>query len=284
LVDVLELEGDRGEVRVREILNQRPGGVLLDVLTPGHLPVLGRLLEQMHQARVRPDRPALVLGSSGVEYALTAYWEACGRLDGLRSHPAGRPGFGPAGQLLVVTGSCSPVNERQIRAAGQAGFELLALDPARLVNPATAAAEVERSAGQALARLEQGLNLILHSSLGPDDPRMAATLNQYAAIGFSELDIKLRNGRTLGPRLGQILKSILERRPCDRVAVAGGDTSGYVARELGIEALEAVAPVAPGCPLCRVHGSRGMSGTEILFKGGQVGRTEVWQTVLHGRQ
>jgi 3-oxoisoapionate kinase len=274
LVDVLDLENGAAEGRVRGLINERPGGVLLDVLSPGHLPVLGRLFEEFHQARARPKTPAFVIGSSGVEYALTAHWQACGRMDGLRSHAAVRPGFGPAEQLIGITGSCSPVNQRQLLAAGEAGFELLALDPTRLVNPATAAAEVERSTREAVARLERGANLILHSSLGPDDPRVTATLRQYAAMGFSELDIKLRNGRTLGPQLGRILKGILKRRMVGRVAVAGGDTSGYVARELGIEALEAVAPVAPGCPLCRVLGSGGMEGMEILFKGGQVGRTD----------
>ena len=67
-----------------------------------------------------------------------------------------------------------------------------------------------------------------------------------------------------------------------RVAVAGGDTSGYVARELGITALEAIAPVAPGSPLCRVHADNELNGIEIFFKGGQVGKDNVWETMLKG--
>jgi uncharacterized protein YgbK (DUF1537 family) len=86
----------------------------------------------------------------------------------------------------------------------------------------------------------------------------------------------------LGSKLGQILKRILKEHRFDRVGVAGGDTSGYVARELGIEALEAVAPVAPGSPLCRVHAENELEGLEVLFKGGQVGKDDVWGTLLEG--
>ena len=55
--------------------------------------------------------------------------------------------------------------------------------------------------------------------------------------------------------------------------VCGGDTSTHVARSLGVEALEFVAPMAPGGPLCRIHSANETAhGSEIIFKGGQVGR------------
>jgi uncharacterized protein YgbK (DUF1537 family) len=64
--------------------------------------------------------------------------------------------------------------------------------------------------------------------------------------------------------------------------VAGGDTSGYIARELELVALQAIAPVAPGSPLCRGHAANSMQGVEFFFKGGQVGKDDVWSTMLHG--
>ena len=101
-------------------------------------------------------------------------------------------------------------------------------------------------------------------------------------MGYTAGDVQLKNGRTLGPPLGRIVRGVLERHPLRRVGIAGGDTSGFVARELGITALEAIAPVAPGSPLCRVHARGATDGLEILFKGGQVGKDDVWRTLLEG--
>ena len=44
---------------------------------------------------------------------------------------------------------------------------------------------------------------------------------------------------------------ILERTGLRRACVAGGDTCGFAAKQLGIFALQMVIPVAPGAPLCR---------------------------------
>jgi 3-oxoisoapionate kinase len=278
LMDLLRLEDVKPEKRLDETLALNPGAVLFDVLYPSHLPIIGRLIDGM----TAEQRPLFVTGSSGIEYALSAFWEASGRMNALRSHAPGTTAFGRARQLAIVTGSCSPVNDRQIGWALQNGFAEVRLDPARLIHPEQSQGEVSASVRRASELIDLGANVILHSSRGPEDSRVVETLQQFAALGFSALDIKLKSGRTLGPKLGQILKGLLDHRKLTRVGVTGGDTSGYVARELGIEALEAIAPVAPGSPLCRAHGRGGVNGLEIIFKGGQVGRTEVYGTLLHG--
>jgi uncharacterized protein YgbK (DUF1537 family) len=64
----------------------------------------------------------------------------------------------------------------------------------------------------------------------------------------------------------------LQARRVHRIAVAGGDTAGDVARAIGIEALQFVGPLAPGAPLCRAVSRRPyVDGVEFTFKGGQVG-------------
>lgn len=299
LVDVLRLEEEakrnctteergRGEFEIRPCpprplssavssTSPEPAALLFDIVRDAHLPIIGRMISEMGAGR-----QLFAIGSSGIEYALTAHLVANGQIDTLRSHPAGHPSFGPADQLVVITGSCSPVNDRQIGWALQNGFVEVPLHPARLIRPDTSEAEIDSSIRRGLELVSQGANVILHSSRGPDDPRVGETLCEYAALGFSELDIKLKNGRTLGPKLGRILQGILERKKFTRAGVAGGDTSGYVARELGIEALEAIAPVAPGSPLCRAHADNSLHGLEVIFKGGQVGKIDVWGTMLHG--
>jgi uncharacterized protein YgbK (DUF1537 family) len=72
--------------------------------------------------------------------------------------------------------------------------------------------------------------------------------------------------------LGHVLDQVLQVRRVRRIAVAGGDTAGDVARALGIETLQIAAPLAAGAPLCRARSRRHhVDGVEFTFKGGQVG-------------
>lgn len=276
--DVLGLADDDPEARWVEHPAPRPAAVIVDVLYPWHLPVIGRLIIRSRA----PGGQLFLVGSSGVEYAVAAHWEQTGEIERLRSHPPGRPAFGPVDQLVVLTGSCSPVNDRQIAWAESEGFQSLPLDMARLVRPDTREAEIGASIQRGVALAARGASVILHSSRGPDDPRVNDSRRALAALGASETDIAVRSGRTIGPILGRILDGLLARAPVKRVVVTGGDTSGDVARGLGIEALEAIAPAAPGSPLCRVHTANALDGLEVIFKGGQVGRTEIYGTILRG--
>jgi uncharacterized protein YgbK (DUF1537 family) len=96
-------------------------------------------------------------------------------------------------------------------------------------------------------------------------------------------------GKTFGPRvfgtaLGRIARDTVEPCGLRRLAIAGGDTSGFVARALGIEAVEMIAPVAPGAPLCRAHAPDSVAhGLEVGFKGGQVGQLDYFDTLRRGR-
>jgi uncharacterized protein YgbK (DUF1537 family) len=67
------------------------------------------------------------------------------------------------------------------------------------------------------------------------------------------------------------------------VAVAGGDTSSYIASKLDIRAVEMIAPAAPGSPLCQVYSEEGtLEGMEIVFKGGQMGGQDFFESVRRG--
>lgn len=188
----------------------------------------------------------------------------------------------PVDRAVVVSGTCSPVTDRQMAWALDRGAAEVALRTPELVDPGTAEAEIERAVATALTAQESGTIVICHSSRGPSDPRREATAERLSALGR---DARRDSGKMLGEALGQILLRILTRGRMKRAVVAGGDTSFFVARTLGIEALEMVAPVAPGCPLCRAHipGSP-LDGLEICFKGGQVGREDYFDTLLDPRK
>jgi 3-oxoisoapionate kinase len=286
LYDILRLESDESSDELSDEapdelkLNRLPDvdALLFDVLFEKHLPRIGQIIDQL--CSQKPSR--FVVGSSGIEYALTQFWRAREAKGSDADASPTPPTFDSVDQLVAITGSCSPVNDRQITWAQQNGFESIPLNPARLIDPEVSESEIESSVDHALQRLATGANVILHSSRGPHDLRIEETKQKMRAMGYSEDEIRLRSGELLGVKLGRILKRILSEQSFPRVGIAGGDTSGFIARELEIIALEAIAPVAPGSPLCRAHANNALDGVEFFFKGGQVGKDNVWGTMLHG--
>jgi len=244
--------------------------ILFDVLYEEHLATIGRLIWK-HASEVAP---LFAVGSSGIESALTAFW----RKGGLIPEAQSPRSPGKVEQIVAVSGSCSPVTESQIARAVENGFGDIPLDSRRLASPSEVDAECHRAVRAALELLTTGRSVILHSCRGPNDLRVQPTVERLAESGSAYARSKI-----IGQALGRILDQVLRESGLQRAVVTGGDTSVYVARELGIEALEMVAPLAPGSPLCRIVTSGSLlEGREITFKGGQVGRTDFFQDVLEG--
>jgi 3-oxoisoapionate kinase len=277
LFDVLQYELDaqaRAE-RLAELLAEDPDIVLFDLLTPAQLEMVGALIWE----RASREAPLFAVGSSGVQYALAAHWRAADLIGPAQPFAP----LEPADQVLAVSGSCSPVTERQLREAQAGDYRVIALDTAALIDPQRAEAARAAAVGPARAALAAGHSVIVHSCLGPHDPRIPATGDALAALGYSAAEARLHGGGLLGNAIGQTLQALLEGSQVRRVIVAGGDTSGHVAAALGIEALEMIAPLAPGGPLCRAYAPASPSdGLEIAFKGGQVGLPDYFATALHG--
>ena len=67
-------------------------------------------------------------------------------------------------------------------------------------------------------------------------------------------------------------------------AAPEGEAGFQSLRALGIQALEMIAPLTPGAPLCRAYAPGSSVGEcEVVFKGGQVGVENYFQTVLKGK-
>lgn len=277
LVDILALEsGDEVAARQLAEATRQPGNIVLfDTLTDRHLATIGRLVWQAAQDE---HKPLFVAGSSGVEYALTKHWQAASMVQ----PPTEEAGPTPpcterVDRTVVLSGSCSPVTDRQIAWALAHGFVEVALDTARIVQSNRLDDEIAPVVKQVQRELDKGRSVIVHTSRGPKDCRIQAT----------EQSIQDRTlmAERLGTALGMVLRNILQTHTLRRVAVAGGDTSGRVARTLGIDALEMIGPWAPGAPLCAIRSANSeIDGVEITFKGGQVGRDDVFGTLLGGRR
>jgi uncharacterized protein YgbK (DUF1537 family) len=68
------------------------------------------------------------------------------------------------------------------------------------------------------------------------------------------------------------------------LVIAGGDTSSFVARELGIEAVEMIAPIYSGAPVCRAFAAGSpIDGIEVNLKGGQVGDEKYFGALQKGK-
>jgi uncharacterized protein YgbK (DUF1537 family) len=187
-------------------------------------------------------------------------------------------------QIVTVSGSCSPVTDRQIARAARDGFVEIACDSARLAGCRTRSVGVMDAMSRARAALDAGRNVIFQTARGPADARRAGFRRAAGDYRGADAAAKLAAaGESLGRGLGRILRDSLQQTGARRAVVCGGDTATHIARELGIQALEFIAPVTPGAPLCRVHApGRVADGCEIIFKGGQVGRDSFFLNLLGG--
>lgn len=151
------------------------------------------------------------------------------------STPAGGP-------VLVLSGSRSPQTRRQAAAAAAAGW---------LVRPFDEGAE-----HGALSALRSGRSVVLTS----DDADLAASVDPLTEI----------------PRqAAMIARRALDAGATRRLVVCGGDTSGRVIRELGVQSLSIIANPNGNVVLLS---ARIDSGTlDLVLKGGQMGDDDLFE-------
>lgn len=252
LVDILTVK--RGPEAIREsLLGQSADGaaiILIDALTEIQLQQIGAVLDGL----VPADGPLFSVGSSGIGSALSPHCRT-GSPD--PATPTMRGGFNdpslPSASLLVLSGSCSPVTAGQIDWALAHGFTGVELDAAAPDSPAAQAT--------ILHALRAGQSVIAYTARGTAGP---------APIAASQL----------GAALGRLARSVIAQTRLSRLVIAGGDTSSYVARALGLESVELFAPLVPGAPLCRAHAPGSPAdGLLVNFKGGQVGAPDCFGAV-----
>jgi 3-oxoisoapionate kinase len=256
LMSLEDLDGSSAQVDARfaQRMAESPAMLLFDVLDDARLREAGRLIwEQTKSA------PQFVVGSSGVGYALTAYWRAAGLIPDVR---AKFPTIKPVSQLLVLSGSASPFTAQQIVWAREHGFETLRVPAAALMQSDNAVRQTLFD--QALAAWSRGASVVLYTAAGPDDPAIAQTRAVMTEGAHS--------ARVLGGALGRLARDLIAHTGLRRLLIAGGDTSSYATQELGVHALEMAAELTPGAPLCRAHSDDPLiDGLEIALKGGQMG-------------
>jgi uncharacterized protein YgbK (DUF1537 family) len=268
LMNIQELDGEF-EAVLQRYETKREGQdtiLLLDVLDDARLTTCGGLIWE-----TAGESPQLIVGSSGVEYALTAYWEQIGVK--ASESAARQTGIAAADTILAVSGSASPVSQQQIETALSQGFYGMRISPELIADSSAAPVEwIE----EAVRRLRGGQDVVLFTALGPDDASIPATRGKLAAKGLKGN----ASGEFIGGQLGRWTRTIVQEAGLRRVVIAGGDTSGFVMKQLGGYGLEMLLPVSPGAPLCRLYSEDpGMNGLEVALKGGQFGSPDYFMKV-----
>lgn len=159
---------------------------------------------------------------------------------------AGSGALRDRGPVLVVSGSRSPQTRRQVAAAEAAGW---------LVRPLGLGADA------IVPVLAGGRSVVLTS----DETAFASDQDPLVAIAedaASAVDAAIRAGVT------------------HRIIVCGGDTSGRVARLIGVRSLSIAAEAGGNVVLLRAHSEdRAIDGLELLLKGGQVGGDDLFERI-----
>lgn len=255
----------------RRLVAEKPEVVLFDALTAEHIARVGRMLE----ATAKQSSALFSVGSSAIETGLAASLDfGSSRSESAQTKPRRPKTKGltsAAANILIGSGSCSPVTSGQIAWALEHGFAEVSLNAGLLALRQTATKEISRAVQSAAEQLKRGRSVIIHSTKGGQDQKIAARL-------------KARTAEVLGSVMGKVMRGAVAGSSVRRVCIAGGDTSSYAAVALGIEALEMIAPLTPGAPLCRAHAPQSPAdGCEIVFKGGQVGAENYFEVVRKGK-
>lgn len=250
--------------------------VVLDGMTEAHLTATGACLQHMASER---DTPLFIVGSSGVEYALTQFW----RQQGVAPASDRYDRFEAVDQVLVVSGSASTLSATQIQTAVDAGFREIQIDVEALtIGPQTGIA-AKQLVGEVIAALADGASVVMHTARGPDDPRVARLIEVLRSGGCSPEQARHQSGRLVSEQLAVVVEEIVRRHPLRRIVLSGGDTSSRITQELAPDALQIRARLAPGAPLCTVLSTEPhLSGLELALKGGQMGTADYFINTLRG--
>jgi uncharacterized protein YgbK (DUF1537 family) len=258
-----------GAQRVTQLQGDQVPVIMIDVMDDDTLLEAGRLAWELR------GEGLFSASSSGLQYALTAYWRSRGWIPRKPFLSAAEP----AGVIGCVSGSCSPVTASQIAWARVNGLHTERLNLSQALDDRAAGDEIDRVVQAAARAIRRGRSAIVYSAEGPDDPAVAGFDQIAAGHGLSRQEA----AHAVGAALAEVMRRMLEEVNLKRIVVAGGDSSGEVASALDIDALTVAAELSPGAPLCRAWSRKTQrDGLEIVLKGGQMGGASFFGLVRDG--
>jgi uncharacterized protein YgbK (DUF1537 family) len=277
LIDLVDIVKSTSEIVAKLNAEIAKGKVIVffDAMYESQMISIGEVLDQ----KAGESTPLFSVGSSGIEKALGDFWTKQGV-------------FNPRNQweqlseckpMLVLSGSVSPITASQIEWAIKNGFEEIEVS-AQLMENEDLEFFVSEYHKRIISGLQRGKSMIVHTAKGPKDSRISQIKSILDKKGWNEQMMRIQIAKIFGRVLGQSARRALVQFPVKRLVIAGGDTSSFVARELGIEAVEMIAPLFSGAPLCRAFAPGSpVDAIEVNLKGGQVGDESYFGTLQKGK-
>lgn len=186
-------------------------------------------------------------------------------------------------KIVVICGSQSPATARQKKTAVAAGFKEVLVHPREILKGRINLTEVAEEIRRSLADPEVPGTII--STDEKDGGDVESVHAEAAKLGLSPIEA----GEKISDCLGRIAAELIsggehEDTPArvsargsaggvDRILVAGGETSGAVCFEAGIEALEVGLQMDPGVPYCFPVGR---DGPMVVLKSGNFGGDDLF--------
>lgn len=197
--------------------------VIVDATSDADLVAIGQAARNM----------TLITGGSGIAMALPENFREQGLLGKTRSGYAGLAGPG-----VVLSGSCSPMTQRQVALYAAEHPHLVVSVPDLMAGAPVAAQLLD------FAVKHRDAAPLLYSSA---DATEVAQMQQR--FGREEVAARLE---TL---FGDLAIALYQRGFC-RIVVAGGETSGAVVTALGIDSFALGPEIAPGVPALITRGAK----------------------------
>jgi uncharacterized protein YgbK (DUF1537 family) len=192
--------------------------IVVDALTNDHLAALGRAVADMK----------LVTAGSGLGLALPANFAAEGLLAGGPADALPRIG----GPILLLSGSCSVATNAQVTRWQADGGATLQLDPL------------------ALADGRQSVATTLDWIAGQTAPALVAASQSPADVTAAQQQLGQARAAALVEDTLAAIATAARSTGTRRFIVAGGETSGAVAKALNADRLAVGPSIAPGVPWC----------------------------------
>jgi uncharacterized protein YgbK (DUF1537 family) len=264
LLDILQIGQEDAKQSLQRLVKEGFETVLIDALYEDQMSKIGELIDESATG----DRQLFSVGSSGIEMALGNHWQNQGRLTEKKRWEEVQNNS----PILVISGSCSPVSAQQIAWAEKHGFASIDVDTSAVAMRPNEGSVLQKTIDQAIEKLAAGQSVIVQTSNHNTDPRIDRANRIFESQGYTPAQIRTLTGQVFGKALGTIAKEVIRATEIMRLVVAGGDTSSYAGRAMGIEAVEMLAPLTPGAPICLAHAPNSpLNQKQIIFKGGQVG-------------
>ena len=240
---------DAGAGALSERLGDDPHAVLFDVSRESDLDVIGQVIWSRAQ-----ERPLLAVGASSVAQALIRAWQPATPPEKFTLSPADGPVF-------VMVGSLSPITRAQVNAAHS--FTHLEITNAMLNGDTAALADLR---AVACSLLQKGISVLVHTA----EPQSHDMVQPALTAQVSRIT-------------ADFVLDVMEQVALGRLCVAGGDTSSQAALAMDAWGLAYAGNLGPGVTLCRLHShSLLLDGLEVVLKGGQMGRINLFETLIYG--